>query len=127
MKNAARLFSIPLLAFTAAAASIELRDDASLTDIAPDAVGNMNVTEAIVNATDSGIDLSALPVAASAINYIANLTAAADTPAMRKRALVNPGNGIDVHCELTCQGKTSWLIEFQQLTWCSLGIGAWSH
>ncbi|KAG8990849.1 hypothetical protein FRB90_001599 [Tulasnella sp. 427] len=68
----------------------------SLTDIASDDVNGLNVTQTIVDSSNSGINLNLLNFTADALEFInAAASVANSSAARRKRA--NTGNGIDVH------------------------------
>lgn len=93
-----------LAVVAALAASVSAQDvtTTTLTDAAPDAVGTLNVTQAVVNATNSGIDLSILNITLPALNYISNMSAAANTTsgASRRKKRTSTLGAIDVHSHL---------------------------
>ncbi len=109
MKSFIQLSFVSALAVSAWAQTTT--DD--LIAAAPDVVGGLNMTEAITNTTTSedsylghiqatysfgiaGIDLSALPFAATAFDYMSTMVTTNATSRRARRT--NPGNAIDVHC-----------------------------
>ncbi|KIO34568.1 hypothetical protein M407DRAFT_16543 [Tulasnella calospora MUT 4182] len=93
MKSFTSLLLLGALAYTAAA------DE--LTDIAPDDVNGLNVTQIIVDSSNSGIDLSLLNCTTDALDFINTAAVVANsTTTRRRRKRANTGNGIDVHSHL---------------------------
>ncbi|KAG8943439.1 hypothetical protein FRC04_002904 [Tulasnella sp. 424] len=91
MKSFTSLVLLGALAYTAVA------DE--LTDIAPDDVAGFNVTQAIVDSSNSGIDLSLLNCTTDALQFINTAASVANdtTTTRRKRTNTNTGSGVDVH------------------------------
>ncbi|KAG8943438.1 hypothetical protein FRC04_002903 [Tulasnella sp. 424] len=93
MKSFTSLLLLGALAYTTVA------DE--LTDLAPDDVAGFNVTQTIVDSSNSGIDLSLLNCTTDALQFINTAASVAnDTTTRRKRTNINTGNGIDVHSHL---------------------------
>ncbi|KAG8910195.1 hypothetical protein FRC00_008687 [Tulasnella sp. 408] len=90
MKSFTSLLLLGALAYTAVA------DE--LTDIASDDVAGFNVTQTIVDSSNSGIDLSILNCTTDALQFINTAADVANsTAATRRKRATNTGNGIDVH------------------------------
>ncbi|KAG8990866.1 hypothetical protein FRB90_001590 [Tulasnella sp. 427] len=68
----------------------------SLTDIASDDVNGLNVTQTIVDSSNSGINLNLLNFTADALEFINTAASVANSSAARRKR-ANTGNGIDVH------------------------------
>ncbi|KAG8904653.1 hypothetical protein FRC01_008653, partial [Tulasnella sp. 417] len=68
-----------------------------LTDLASDDVAGFNVTQTIVDSSNSGIDLSLLNCTTDALEFINTAAATANSTAARRHKRANTGNGIDVH------------------------------
>ncbi|KAG8913179.1 hypothetical protein FRC01_004688, partial [Tulasnella sp. 417] len=98
MKSFTSLLFLGALAYTAVA------DE--LTDLAPDDVNGLNVTQTIVDSSNSGIDLSLLNCTTDALSFINTAATAANSTTARRRRhhhhgkRVNTGNAIDVHSHL---------------------------
>ncbi|KAG9050129.1 hypothetical protein FS837_007654 [Tulasnella sp. UAMH 9824] len=92
MKSFTSFLLVGALAYTAVA------DE--LTEIAPENVNGLNVTQTIVDSSNSGIDLSLLNCTTDALDFINTAAATANSTAARRRKRANTGNGIDVHSHL---------------------------